>query len=119
LESRRVILLTEGFLNGWLDFKYNTRFSKLREEYILTYIERKQATEAIKLKSIIDACLASGKLTAETASIAYETFEKYIDLTLPYAIKKDKISNKVITKEELGDLKLLLQKGKEMLGKNV
>ena len=110
-------MLTEGYLNGWLDFEDKTRFSRIRENYILSHIEKRQILEAIRLKLNLDASLASGNLSEQTIGIAYDTYEKYVGTALPYLAKKDKIDEekKPIDKQQLTAWKAMLaQKKKEM-----
>jgi hypothetical protein len=119
LESRRIIFLTEGYLNGWLDFKPRTGFSRLRENHIINFLERKYSIEAIKLQVHIASSLASGNLQEKTVSLAYDAYDQYVGTALPYLDTKANIEEekKPIDKEQLTAWKALLaQKKKEMSG---
>lgn len=93
MESRRVVLLTEGFLNGWLKFENKSLLSATREEYILAMIEKKYALEALNLKTSVEASLVSGAITKETIKLAYDNYSRYLALALPYMKKNDTIED--------------------------
>lgn len=104
MESRRVILLRDGFLRGWLDFNYKTPLSKLREEYLLLELEREKLIYINNLRATMDASIASGLThSPEPIKIANETYDHILGLTLPYMVKKDNINK--ADKESLQDPK--------------
>lgn len=119
MESRRVILLTEGYLNGWLDFKSRTRLSRLRENHIINFLEKQHSLEALRLQVQLSSSLASGNLQEKTVSLAYDAYDRYIGTALPYLDNKDKIEEdkKSISKEQVTAWKAMLsQKKKELAG---
>lgn len=118
MESRRVILLTKGFLHGWLDFKAKTPLSKLRENYILNWIESEEIKEIAHLRAITDATIASGIKTPEVIKLAFDAYDRYRELALPYMSKKRNIELEGSSKQQmLKQLKELHKKNKSIFGK--
>lgn len=117
MESRRIVLLTEGYLNGWLTFDEKTPASKVREDYILGVIERKNAMAALQLKATVEASVISGALTNETVKMAYDNYNAYLALALPYMAKPDKIKSdgKAMDKAQADHWKKFLKDSKKRL----
>lgn len=117
MESRRIVLLTEGFLKGWLSFDNKTPLSQLREEIILVALERLKASEVAANKTILDASIASGNLTQDTIKLAYESYEQYLGLSLPYGAKKVKmkdIDETLNSAQDIAFFKKLLNEKKKL-----
>lgn len=88
MEGRRVVLLTKGYLDGLLTFKYVTPFSKAREEYILGLVEAREVQKVSELRAVVDASIASGIPKSETIKLAVESFDVYRNMALPYMAKE-------------------------------
>lgn len=118
MESRRIVLLTEGYLSGWLDFDYKTPLSKVRENYILSNIEKRCALDALRLKTITEASIVSGVVSSETLKIPYDDYNRYLALALPYLSKTDSIkeTGPVLNKEEIAHWKKFLEDKKKWAG---
>jgi hypothetical protein len=104
LESRRVILLTKGFLHGWLDFKDKTKLSRARENYIINWIESEEVKEIARVRTMVDATIAAGIKSPEVIRLAFDSYDRYRELALPYVAKKASIdlgSNKQQMVEKL------------------
>lgn len=100
MESRRVTLLTEGYLLGWLNFEYPNIYSELRENIIISQIEKKKISELMNLRINAHASLLSGVL-ANNVKLAQEIdkeISSYSELTLPYLPKKDTIDKSKLPK---------------------
>lgn len=117
MESRRVTLLTEGYLLGWLNFKYPNPSSELRENIILSQIENKKVAEIMQLRITAHASLISGVLVnnPKIAKNIDDEISSYSELTLPYLPKRDNISKAKLPKlpttpEEIASWKALLAK---------
>jgi hypothetical protein len=93
LESQRVRCLTEGYLRGWLPFKYNTQTSRLREEIILDYIQDERLYSLLQNKLLIETSLRSSmeNRTKDTIKPIFDVSKHMIGLKLPSALPKDKI----------------------------
>lgn len=91
--SRRIHLLTKGYYDGVLDFKYKTRFSRLREEYLLTVIEQEEIKKLFHLRATVDATLLAAIKTPEAMKQAFVAYDAYRELALPYLAKKDNIDD--------------------------
>lgn len=116
MESRRVTLLTEGYLLGWLNFKYPNNFSELREELIISQVEKRKVAELMGLRINAYASLISGVLRQNTklADEINKELASYSELTLPYLPKKDNINKSSLPKipttpEEIAAWKNLLK----------
>ena len=92
MESRQVILLTKGYLAGWLDFKYKNRFSYLRESFILTQIEKDLVSEILHLRAIAQSQYISIN-PKEGGKHTQKVIDEYSRITLPYAFNQGKIKN--------------------------
>ena len=99
MESRRVTLLTEGYLLGWLNFEYPQPFSKLRENYILQALERKHFKDLMFARVQMDSSLVSGAINKKTIDIPYDRFSSLLELTLPYVSKQVKINKEIEDKK--------------------
>ena len=119
MESRRVILLTDGYLHGWLDFKYKNPLSRAREEHILNCIEERKFAEVRQVRTIMDGIIGAGLRSPDLIKSAFASYDSYLELALPYLVKTDKL-DPVAQKNELGDIKSFLRKKKlEMLNQPV
>lgn len=122
MESQRVSLLTEGYLRGWLTFKYPLSSSYFREELILRYIEDARLCEVMEHKLLVETTLR-GTLQVKDLNPVYETREFLLGLKLPSLKSKDKIkqapkTQKDFTPEQIAEWKQALadaQKHKKAL----
>ena len=90
MESQRVVLLTECYLRGWLDFEYKHNGSRVRENFILNYLEKHKLEAVIHLDALMSSILASGVPSTESFQRAQETRLKYFNAAFPYAKMKEK-----------------------------
>lgn len=112
MESQRVKLLIEGYLRGWLDFKYTKRTSRLRENLILYHLENEAYADALSHKLMMDSALIGGQesKTRDMLNALSKTYNLYIGLKLPDVATKDKMEeNTKITKDTLVEYKKLLE----------
>ena len=90
MESRPVILLTEGYLTGRLNFKYPEQQSLLREQFILRQIEQEKLLDLYKLKTLAQS-IAFAVNPKEGTVATQKAMTYYSELSLPYIFKKDTI----------------------------
>lgn len=93
MESRRVVLLTEGYLHGWLKFDSQTPLSHLREEYILSHLEKQLLCDVATTKLGILGSLTGGSLTKKNLTSLSGSLKSFIELALPYMAEKSKIDS--------------------------
>lgn len=98
MEGQRVKHLTEGYLRGWLSFKYPLDSSYLREELILEHIEESKWHDALEHKLFIETVLRAGMQSRNLDPI-YETKDTLLGIKLPSTRLKDKIKEKSISKD--------------------
>lgn len=108
-------MLTEGYLNGWLNFEYPNPTSAVREEYILAMVERKYAIEALRLRALSDASIISGAVSKDSIRIAEDNYKRYLALTLPYWNKGAKMNGngQALSKEDTEHWKNFLKEKKK------
>jgi len=113
LESHHVILLTEGYLRGWLDFEDKTPFSSLRESYILHQVERNCLLDVIKVKIFRDSVLATIPGNTQAIQPLMDLYGSFLDLALPSASSKSTIESKQLSADSIKELKELLIESKK------
>lgn len=115
MESRRVRLLTIGFLNGWLDFKYKNPLSATREEFLLRQAEKDLFCELQAAKLNHDASIAGGLVAANPKGLEYSksTYDAYLKLKLPWIAKEVKLDNKLTADDKSAWVKFLNEKNKK------
>jgi hypothetical protein len=116
LESQRVKLLLEGYLHGWLDFKYPQKTSRLRENLVIQHLETRGYEDALSHKLMLDSALIGGhqSKTKEMLNSLNKTYNLYLGLKLPDLAVKDTIEeNSKISKQGLEDYKRLLDEMKK------
>jgi hypothetical protein len=86
---------------------------------VLSIIERKLMLEALKLRTDLDASIASGVPNVETVQSCFNNYARYFRLALPYLAEKDSIKEdlKPVTKEEISKWKEFLAAKKKSLDK--
>lgn len=93
MESRRVVLLTRGFLDGVLDFQYKNPLSELRETFILNQIERKVYADQFRVDVLTDAAVVSGLHPDKKNYQALDDkIARYRNMELPYLVETSKIN---------------------------
>ena len=122
MESRRIVLLTEGFLRGWLDFDYKTATSQLREEYIINMVERSLLRDQRQTRLGIVKTLGQNASNRQAIITALTDMEEDVNaLTLPYLAEKSKIKNNTKNVDAVNDLgfwsKLLTAENKKLTKK--
>lgn len=112
MESQRVKLLTEGYLRGWLCFKYTHSYSRLREEIILSKIEEDRTYELLHNKLFMETVLRSTleNKTKSTLDPIFDTADMLVGLKLPSLAPKDKIKKDKaqLDKDDLAEWKKFL-----------
>ncbi len=104
MEARRTVLITEGFLRGWLKFDNKTPLSRLREEFLLVELEKQKFSDSSYLRVIMESSLASGLThSPEPIKIAQRSYEHYLGLALPYIKKEDNIE--FVDRQKINDPK--------------
>ena len=111
MDSRRVVLLTKGYLHGWLDFKPKTKLSRVREEFLIGVIEEEEIAKIRQLRTLTDATIGAALRSKDLLESSVESFNDYLELTLPYLRIKPKIGSELV-QNELADIKAFLQKKK-------
>jgi hypothetical protein len=105
LESQRVKGLTEGYLRGWLDFKYPLKTSTLREEIIIKNIQDEWYYNIVSNKTQVYSALMSAghKLGDKSVSSLNKMLRELVELKLPYLLPKDRIqeNDSDLSREEL------------------
>jgi hypothetical protein len=101
LDSQPVRLLVNGYLNGWLTFKYPNQTSRLREDIILMEMMRKMHADIYFLKTIKDASMA--EMYKETYKVPNKSYDGYLRSVLPSLLSGSTIVKDVheMTKEEI------------------
>lgn len=105
MESQHVRLLTEGYLRGWLDFKYPHASSHFRERLVLDYIEEQRLCSLLEHKLLIETVLRS-TLPSKAKNVLepiFSTKDSLVGLKLPLYLAKDKISK--VSDNKLPELK--------------
>ncbi len=114
MESQRVKCLTEGYLRGWLTFKYPQRSSKLREQLIVDYIQEERLYQLLQNKLFIETTLRSSieRKSKDTLEPIFEVSRSLIGLKLPSALPKDTIKkdDKDLSTDDLSEWKSFLEK---------
>ena len=90
MDSRQVILLTKGYLAGWLNFTYPNKLSYLREQFILSQLEKEATIDIVKLKATIQANYISVN-PKEAGKASQAALDDFSELTLPYIFKQSNI----------------------------
>jgi hypothetical protein len=119
LESQRIRSLKEGYLRGWLKFDYPNRYSRIREEIILEYIEEQHVVDLLQNRLLVETILRSS-LSSKAKEILqpiFDTSRAITELKLPSAVPKDTIKeNKQdpeALKKEMAEWKELFKKASE------
>jgi len=90
LESRQVIFLTKGYLAGWLTFQYPNKLSFIREQYIISCLDRAETLKLVELR-----LGAQSEFIAinpkDGGKAAQQALTDYTELALPYIYKDSKI----------------------------
>ena len=79
MESRRVVLLTKGYLHGRLDFKPKTLLSGIREELILRAIEEEEISKIRYLRDLTDSIIGAGLRSEEMLDAAFKSYNDYLE----------------------------------------
>ena len=110
MESQRIKLLTEGYLCGWLTFKYPNQTSKLREEYILGCIFDRQLSDILDKKLLLEsACIPlDGAGRKDTIAGLMKSYKLYGRLKLPSLFIEDKIEEVKASSTDLKEWKEFL-----------
>lgn len=110
--------MTEGFLRGWLTFDNKTQLSSLREDYILSYLERQLLVDVTKVKLGAVSSIVGGNPSRQSVTALSNDLKEHLELTLPYLAEKTRIRSSQ-NKAELNDpafWRSVLAKKKEDLG---
>jgi hypothetical protein len=83
--------LTEGFLRGWLTFDSKTTTSPLREEYLLSVLERHLLLDVTRTKLGAVASIVGGNPSRQNVNNLSSDLKEHFELTLPYLSGKTRI----------------------------
>lgn len=118
MASRRVNLLAKAFFAGRLTFKYTNPFSRVREQFVLDYIEQENIADILTKRLTVESALVS--ISPATAKDMYTSVNKniidpYIRLRLPYLVDKDNIvsGNAPLSDEEKEHWKQIMKERTE------
>ena len=117
MESRRIVLLSQGYLDGRLSFEYKNPFSKIREEYLLDLTEKTIVCEALRIRAMSDIIQGASLGNADVVKSGRDSLREYTGLLLPYMIKTRKMESKNLTPDTIKELKAILQETKKAAGK--
>ena len=117
MESRRIVLLSQGYLDGRLSFEYKNPFSKIREEYFLDLMEKDIVCEALRIRAISDIIHGAAISNADVLKSGKDALREYTGLLLPYMLKTRKMESKNLTPDTIKELKAILQETKKAAGK--
>jgi hypothetical protein len=74
----------------------------------MSFMEREYITKVASNRMHLNATIASGLMRQETLTAAYDTYESYTHLALPYLFGKDKMGKVDITKENIDHWKRII-----------
>lgn len=94
MESRRVVLLTKGYLQGRLDFKYKNPLSRHRENYIVNQIEQEELHKIYSVRSLFDVVLGTALKSEDTIRASFDSYKVLVESVLPYSAKTNTIDIK-------------------------
>lgn len=122
MDSHRVVLLTEAFFAGWLDFEPKTPFDGLRESIVLRYTEKKLLEKLYEVITVSESSIAAGiKMTPQVLEHIATQRDTYVETLLPFMIKKDKIDSASKNMPDVSDTagwkKFLTASKKKLLNK--
>lgn len=87
-------------MSGKLDFKYPRPLSKLREEFLVTYLDNQAVAEIKKTEALVTAHLIPLPIKGKNVGKeVYEIFKTYAEILLPIVKKQAKIED--ISKADL------------------
>ena len=111
-------MLSIGYLQNWLDFKYPQTYSHLREELILDEIQRKLIADISYLKTVKEASLSAGLVQMDTkySTWADKSFDTYVRSVLPSILPQSTIKP-VKTTEDVAYWADILKKKNEGITK--
>lgn len=116
MESQRVRCLTEGYLRGWLSFKYPNHTSRLKEEIVLNYLQDERLYALLQNRLLIETVLRGtmeGR-TKATMEPIFDVSKHMIGLKLPSAVAKAKIVEEKtaigMSKSEIAEWKAIFAK---------
>lgn len=83
--------MTEGFLRGWLTFDNKTQFSSLREDYLLSFLERRLLVDVTRVKLGAVSSIVGGHPSRQNVNALSNDLKEHLELTLPYMAEKTTI----------------------------
>jgi hypothetical protein len=87
-------------MSGKLTFQYPRPLSKLREEFLVTYLDNQVVADLRKTEALLTAHLIPLPIKGKNiGKEVYEIFKTYTEILLPIAKKQAKIDN--ISKDDL------------------
>lgn len=117
MESRQISLLRKGYLLGRLDFKYKNPLSLARERHIINALEQEMVLKIVENQLQMDCAVASGLIAHDKKAfkIVKDSYDKYLQIALPYAHKNTNIDSNKLDKEALKEMKAFLAAGNKKL----
>lgn len=83
--------MTEGFLRGWLTFDNKTQLSSLREDYLISYLERQLLVDVTRVKLGAVSSIVGGNPSRQSVNALSNDLKEHLELTLPYMAEKTRI----------------------------
>ncbi len=83
--------MTEGFLRGWLTFDNKTQLSSLREDYLISYLERQLLIDVTRVKLGAVSSIVGGNPSRQSVNTLSNDLKEHLELTLPYMAEKTRI----------------------------
>ena len=106
--------LTRGYAAGLLTFEYPNTLSKVRETYLVNYLEQQVVSDILKTKALITANLmALPQIAKEANKESFDLFKQSVELILPSSKKSDKM--KEMTKDDRIKIRESLKLANEQL----
>lgn len=102
-------MLTEGYLRGWLDFRYPYPWSRIREEQILLHLEKDLYVSLLGPRIQVEASLVSRNPTSSNVGSLMKQQSKLLELKLPYVAQQSSMDGKKPpSKTEIAEVKAML-----------
>ena len=102
-------MLTKGWASGRLNFKYNTRLSRVRENFILEQIEHEAVCEVLAQRANAYAMLSVG--VPDIRKLAIDALSTYEEYALPHIFKPSNLNTKSAPKD-MTEWRAILDKAK-------
>ena len=99
--------MTRGYLRGQLSFKYPQPLSRLRENYLISFLERDEIAEVIRTRALLNSQYIGLETKDNMAKKTFDAFKEYAEILLPTKQKPAKIEE--IQKDKLQAIRAVLK----------